>query len=96
MPRLRWSRPALRDVQRLYRFLANKNPDAAKRAVQSIRAGVKVLARQPQAGRPLGADVSAFREWFIDFGSSGYVALYRIELDEVIIVNVKHGREGSY
>ena len=32
MPRLIWSPAALRDVQRLYRFLAEKNAEAAKRA----------------------------------------------------------------
>ena len=30
----------LRDVQRLYRFLAGQNPDAAKRAVQAVRQAV--------------------------------------------------------
>jgi plasmid stabilization system protein ParE len=43
MSRLIWSPLALLDVQRLYRFLVPKNPDAAKRAVQAIRQGVKVL-----------------------------------------------------
>ena len=32
-----WSQPALLDVQRLYRFLATKNLDAAQRAVKAIR-----------------------------------------------------------
>ena len=37
MPRLIWSQPALLDVQRLYRFLAPKNPDAAQRAVRGVK-----------------------------------------------------------
>jgi plasmid stabilization system protein ParE len=53
MPRLIWTPQALRDVQRLYRFVADKNPDAANRAVKAIREGVKVLAHQPGIGRPL-------------------------------------------
>ena len=52
MPRLIWSQQALRDVQRVYRFLAEKNVDAAQRAVRSIRNGVKVIAKQPGIGRP--------------------------------------------
>lgn len=48
MPRLIWAPPALLDVQRLYRFLAGKNLDAAKRAVQAVRQGVRVLGHQPQ------------------------------------------------
>jgi plasmid stabilization system protein ParE len=53
MPRLIWSPLALRDVQRIYRFLAGKNPGAAKRAVQAVREGVRVLGHQPQIGRPI-------------------------------------------
>ena len=52
MPRLTWSPAALRDVQRLYRFLAEKNIDAARRAVNTIREGVKTIARQPGISRP--------------------------------------------
>ena len=36
MPQLIWAPPALLDVQRLYRFLAPKNADAAKRAVPDV------------------------------------------------------------
>jgi addiction module RelE/StbE family toxin len=96
MPRLSWSPEALGDVQRLYRFLAPKNPDAAKRAVQSIRAGVKLLAHQPNAGRPAEGKAAGFREWRIDFGIDGYLVLYRVEPDTVVLVNVRHAREESY
>lgn len=40
MPRLIWSEPALANIQRLYRFLAEKNLAAARRAVKAIRDGV--------------------------------------------------------
>lgn len=96
MPHLNWSPPAILDVQRLYRFLAAKNPDAAKRAVQSIRAGVKILALQPHAGRPLDDMDVEYREWVINFGDGGYVALYRLSADGVVIVRVRHGREAEY
>ena len=66
-------------MQRLYRFLAEKNIDAAKRAVKSIRDGVKVLALQPGIGRPAQDMEPHYREWMIDFGNSGYVALYRYD-----------------
>lgn len=62
MPRLIWSPPALRDVQRLYRFLAPKNPDAAKRAVKVIRQAVQVLEQQPGIGRPVEDLPEEFRE----------------------------------
>src|SRR5690348_12018926 len=50
MPRVIWSLPALQDVQRLHRFLAGKNADAARRAVKATRESVKVLAHQPGIG----------------------------------------------
>ena len=96
MSRLIWSQPALLDVQRLYRFLAPKNPDAAKRAVKAIRQGVMVLGQQPGVGRPIDDMPEAFREWIIDFGESGYVARYRIEVDAVTILAVRHQKEVGF
>jgi plasmid stabilization system protein ParE len=96
MSRLIWSPQALRDVQRLYRFLAEHNLDAAKRAVKAIRQEVKVLAHQPAIGRPMQDMEPEYREWLIDFGDSGYVALYRLAGDEVAILAVRHQREVGY
>jgi plasmid stabilization system protein ParE len=83
-------------VQRLYRFLAPKDAVAARRAIQAIRTGVKILAHQPRIGRPVDDMASAFREWLIDFGNSGYVALYRLDGDTVSILAVRHQKEAGY
>lgn len=96
MPRLIWSPAALRDVQRLYRFLAEKNPDAATRAVKAIRDAMKIVALQPAIGRPAEEMDPEFREWLIDFGDSGYVALYRLEGDTAVILALRHQREAGY
>lgn len=96
MPRLIWSPQALLDVQRLYRFLASKNTDAAKRAVKAIRQEVKVLGQQPGIGRPIEDMSDEFREWVIDFGDSGYVARYRLDADEIVILAVRHQREAGH
>jgi plasmid stabilization system protein ParE len=93
MPRLIWSRSALLDVQRLYRFLASQNPAAARRAVKAMREEMKVLVLQPNIGRPIEDLPEAFREWVIDFGDSGYVARYRIDADVVTILAVRHQKE---
>ncbi len=95
MPRLIWSPPALLDVQRLYRFLAPKSPEAATRAVKAIRQSVKVLGQQPGVGRPVEDMHDEFREWIIDFGDSGYVARYRIGADAVTILAVRHQKEAG-
>ncbi|WP_028301865.1 type II toxin-antitoxin system RelE/ParE family toxin [Oceanospirillum beijerinckii] len=96
MPRLIWSDSALKDVQRLYRFLAHNNIPAAKKAVKTIRQTVKIISRQPEAGRPVEGMNPEFREWLIDFGSSGYVALYRYDGDIALILAVKHQKEVGY
>lgn len=96
MSRLIWSPQALRDVQRLYRFLAVHNLDAAKRAVKALRQEVKVLEHQPAIGRPMQDMDPEYREWLIDFGDSGYVALYRLAGDAVVILAVRHQREVGY
>lgn len=96
MPQLIWSPAALRDVERLYKFLAEKNPDAARRAAKSIREGMQILRDQPGAGRPVEDMDPEFREWFITFGCSGYVALYRLEADIAVVLAVRHQREAGY
>ena len=96
MSRLIWSQLALLDVQRLYRFLAPMNPDAARRAVKAIRQGVKVLGQQPGIGRPIEDMPEEFREWIIDFGESGYVARYRIDVTAVTILAVRHQKEVGF
>ena len=93
MPQLIWSPQALHDVQRLYRFLASKNLESAKRAVTAIRQGVNVLSLQPGMGRPVEDMENEFRDWIIDFGDGGYVARYRIDGQQVIILAVRHQKE---
>ena len=93
MPRLICSPAALLDLQRLYRFLAEKNIDATKRAVQAIREGMKVIARQPGIGRHAKDIDAEFRDWLIDFWHFGYVVLYRYEGQEALILDVRHQRE---
>jgi plasmid stabilization system protein ParE len=96
MPRLIWSPAALLDVQRLYRFLAAKNIDAAKHAVKAIREDVKIINAQPGVGRPAEGMEPEYREWLIDFGDSGYIALYRCDAQTAVIVAVRHQKEAGY
>ena len=96
MPRLIWTPSALLDVQRLYRFLVVKNPDAARRAVKAIRQGVKVLEQQPRVGRPVEEMDNEYRDWIIDFGDSGYVARYRVDPQFVSVLAVRHEKEVGF
>ena len=96
MPRVIWSQAALLNVQRLFRFLAPKNLDAAKRAVKATRTGFNVLQLQSAIGRPIDDMPTEFREWIIDFGDSGYVVRYRIDSELVVILAVRHQKEVGY
>lgn len=70
MPSLIWSPEALSDVQRLYRFLFKKHPDAARQAVNAIRDSMQILASHPEIGHPVESVGPEFREWPINFGGS--------------------------
>jgi len=95
MSHLVWTPAALADVQRLYRFLSSKDKAAAQRAIKVIRSRTKILAQQPQAGRPAADMAVEFREWPIDFGNSGYVALYHFDGITTVILAVRHQIEAG-
>lgn len=93
MSQVRFAPAAIRDMQRLRDFLRSKNPDAARRAGEAIRQGVKILGAHPHLGRMIDDLPEEFREWLIDFGDSGYAARYRIDGDAVTILLIRHQRE---
>jgi addiction module RelE/StbE family toxin len=96
VPQIRFAPAALRDLTRLREFLKAKNPAAARRAATSIIAGVRTLERHPQIGRPAGDEAGRYRELIIDFGDSGYIALYRIDDDWITVVALRHQKEAGY
>lgn len=96
MPKLIWSPQALLDVQRAFRFLGQKNVDAAKRAAKAVRASVRIIAQHPEVGRPVEEVDPDYREWLIDFGDSGYVILYRHNGQTAVILAVHHQKEVGY
>ncbi|UOD50690.1 type II toxin-antitoxin system RelE/ParE family toxin [Orrella daihaiensis] len=96
MIRLIWTPAATQDLVCLHAFLKQKNPDAAKKAIAAIRAGVRFLEGHPAIGRRVEGMQEQFREWFIDFGGSGYVALYRTEHELTTLLAIRHQKEAGY
>lgn len=96
MPRVVFAPAAIRDLQRLHDFLLSKNADAANRAGEAIRQGVKVLGAYPRMGRMVDELPEQYREWLIDFGDSGYVARYRVDDDAITILAIRHQKEVGY
>ena len=86
---------AIRGLQRIRDFLRPKNPDAARRAGEAIRQGVRILGTKPRLGRMIDDLPEAYREWLIDFGDSGYVLRYRIDGDAVTILVIRHQSEAG-
>ena len=96
MQRLIWTPRALADLDRLHRFLAERDRPAAQRAVRAIRDGMRLIAAHPEAGRPAEGMDPEFRERWIAFGASGYLALYRLDGPRVVVLALRHGRELDY
>lgn len=77
-------------------FLRPKNPAAARRAGAAIIKAIQILATHPKIGRPLEEMEIEYRELVIDFGDSGYIALYRYVGDAVTVLSFRHRKETGY
>ena len=91
MSRLIWTPGASVGLERAYLFLAEKDEEAAVKALGSL-----LLEKFPEAGRPAEDLEPEHRELLIPFGGSGYVLLYRIEGALVYILAVRHQKEAGY
>ena len=96
MPQIIYAVRAIRDIRRLREFLRPKNPAAAKRSADTIMKALKILALQPQMGRPAANMPEEYREWPIPFGDSGYVARYRFDGRTVTILALRHQKEAGF
>lgn len=96
MPQLIFTEKAIQGLERCRLFLKQKNPEAAKRATQTISQQFSLLELNPEMGRPL-EDID-LRELVIHFGSSGYVALYRFHPEQatVYVLAFRHQKEAGY
>lgn len=96
MPQVIFSPAAVRDLERLRRFLQPKSPSAAKRAAGAILKGVQALGAHPKMGRLIDDLPDQYREWLIDFGESGYIIRYRIDGDILTVLAVRHQKEAGF
>jgi plasmid stabilization system protein ParE len=92
MSRIIWLPEALSDLVRLFDFLKLKDENAAFHAAQAIREAGFSLVDSPYKGQVL-SDGSERRKLVVPFGKYGYVILYYIQDDVMIIIHVYHGRE---
>jgi len=64
------------------------------RAGQAIERYFVILETDTDIGRPLD-DLPELRELIIPFGDSGYIALYRHEIDAVYVLAFRHQKEAG-
>lgn len=97
MPRLIITAGAGQGLERCRQFATAKGPQVAKRAAQVIEQQLARLEANPEVGRPFSA-APELRELIIEFGESGYVALYRyIAADSAVyLLAFRHQREAGY
>ena len=95
--RLRLAARAADDLQRLFDHLAERDLKTAERARVVIEQAFGFLGTFPFACRKASPDHPFLREMVIEFGQSGYVALFEIEdAETVTILAVRHQREDDF
>lgn len=94
---------AFDDLRRLQVFLlerelASDAPDwsVPERALEAIREGMKVLRWSPFTCRRAQLGNGSLRELIIPFGNAGYIALFDVIADRVVVGAVRHQRDDDY
>lgn len=95
MAKLKFAEEAGQDIERLTDFLLDRDVTAAIETADLIVDAVSILQRHPLMGRPVD---DGYRELIISRGRTGYVALYKYDEsnDIVLILSVRHQRESGY
>lgn len=95
MAQIVYSENALANLERVFDFLAENDPQAALGAARSIGEAVATLSNHPLIGRIVAGEL---RELVISYGKTGYIALYRFlpAQDQVRIVALRHQLELDY
>lgn len=94
---------AMADLQRLEDFaiereLDSHTPDWAtpQPALDALREGLRLLSWSPWTCRKADLGNGRSRELIVPFGASGYVVLFEILGDQVLVGAVRHQREEDY
>lgn len=86
-----WSAAARADLIRLRQFIHPHNPDAARRAAQTIKKGTALLLEHSVIGTRI--EDREDRELFIPFGQRGYILRYRLHENTIVVLRLWHARE---
>lgn len=97
MPHIRLTARARADLERLHAFLAKVDPAIAERAINTIIESFSTLEKMPLIGSPV-VDRKGLRKLVIDFGDTGYTALYSLseKTNTLQVLAIKHQKENDY
>lgn len=87
-----YSQEAQDDVDRLFTWLLDRNPNAAERFVVALKEATARIAKAPGLYPITDTDAGA-RKCLMRFGGSAYVIYYVVEGGDQIVVRMWHGRE---
>ncbi|MDD2556861.1 MAG: type II toxin-antitoxin system RelE/ParE family toxin [Desulfuromonas sp.] len=94
---VRFTKAAKSDIVRLYGFLLEHDPAAARKALAQIEKGIKFLQDFPFTCRKVTPENSFLREMILSFGAKGYVVLFEIENNNTVtILALRHQHEEDY
>ncbi len=82
-----WTEPARQDLREIFEYIANENPNAARRLFVEIKEQALILIDNPQIGR--AGRVEGTRELVL--AGTNYILPYRIKDQQVQILAVFHG-----
>ena len=92
MPQIVWTDNAIDDMNRHYDFIKVNNVEAASRALEAILSSGESLQQNPRRGAIVN-EKAGLRKLLVPFGKYGFVIHYIVLEDDVVILNVYHGRE---
>jgi toxin ParE1/3/4 len=83
--RVRYTETALRELEEIFDYIAERNPNAAASVVARIERVIGWLADFPEMGYPIENDVR-----LIPVGRYPFLIFYTTDENEVVIRNVRH------
>ncbi len=92
MPQIVWTDAAIDDLNRHYDFIKLNNLEAASRALEAIVSSGESLQQNPRRGAIVD-EKAGLRKLLVPFGKYGFIIHYIVLEDDVVILNVYHGRE---
>jgi toxin ParE1/3/4 len=87
---IRWSAPAVEDLERICAWIERDNPEAARRVAATIYNGISQLRSFPGLGRA-SSRLNGWRE--LVFPPLPYIAVYRVREDVIEIARIFHGAQ---